>query len=87
MTLADLRPSISQLPDEEILSIVQTIRDRRRQSAQDKIGKVKATKTVLARSMASAVLDKLSDDDLQALLKRIEERKSGKGDICNSGVG
>jgi len=72
MILSDLRTSLSERNSQDISSIVQEIRDRRRRSAQSTVDRVNLRKNTKAASS----LDNMSEEDLVALLARIKERKA-----------
>ena len=70
MQLYSLRPSISELLDSEVLGIVVTIRNRRRQTAKVAVDLSKG-----GGRKTSKTLDDMSIEDLQQVLDNIQKRK------------
>jgi len=69
-TLKDIRPSILDLPANEVMEIHRKIRESRRTPKKAR-SKAKARRTMEKKKILS-VLDSLSVDDMNTLIKQLE---------------
>lgn len=79
MNLDDLKKSISNMSDDELMSLIRDIRSNRRISKQSINSKTKQTATKQKQEIGlSSLLSNMSAEQIDALINSLEDNKNGQ---------